>query len=116
MTDTDPTPVTKPFGTESRGTETGATESLATEPAEAAEAASVPRPRSRWGAVVWGLITVLVALETLMIVGDPSRRAGFVRWWADLGVGGVVVVLVLAAGAFILLQGVLALLRRPRSR
>jgi uncharacterized membrane protein YcjF (UPF0283 family) len=95
-------------------TEPLVTEAIANEPVEAAAAASVPRPRSRWGAVAWGLVVVLVALETLMIAGDPARRSGFVQWWAELGAGGVVLVIVLAVGGFILLQGVLALLRRPR--
>ena len=98
-----------------------ATEPLATEARAQAEThpvvdsaypADPPRPRMRFGALAWGLISVLVALETMMIAGSPNARAGFVAWWEQLGTGGVIVVIVLAIGAFILLQGILALLRR----
>jgi hypothetical protein len=69
------------------------------------------RPRPRWGTAVWGILVVFAALETLNIAGSPAVRADVVQWWVGLGTGGLIVVGVLALGALILLQGVLALLK-----
>jgi hypothetical protein len=91
-------------------TETQPTVAIETDDIETDVAATRPRPR--WGTAVWGILVVIAALETLNIAGSPDARADFVQWWVGLGVGGLVVVGVLAIGALILLQGVLALLRR----
>ncbi|CAN5347544.1 hypothetical protein BH11ACT2_BH11ACT2_02690 [soil metagenome] len=106
MSDTEPTSVTQ----SQPDAATTAVLDAATEPDVATR-----RPRPRWGALAWGVILVLASLQTVAIAGSPDARTAFVRWWSDLGAGGVIVVLVLAVGAFILLQGVLALLRRPRA-
>jgi TRAP-type C4-dicarboxylate transport system permease small subunit len=103
VSDTEPTPV------------------IDTEPVSETEPmtdAAPRRPRIRWGALAWGLILVVTALATLTVAGDATARADIVDWWTGLGVAGGIVVAVLAVGGFILLQGVLALLRRaqrPRS-
>ncbi len=75
---------------------------------------AVHRPRIRWSSLAWGLIAIIAAGWTLAIVGSPEARAGFVHWITGLGAGGWIVVGVLALGALILLQGVLALLRRTQ--
>jgi hypothetical protein len=92
-------------------TDTEPTTVLETETEQGTDVAP-PRPRPRWGTAVWGLLVVLAAFETLSIAGSPDARADFVQWWVGLGVGGLIVVGVLALGALILLQGVLALLKR----
>jgi hypothetical protein len=74
--------------------------------------AAAPTPRIRFGAVAWGIVVIALASAVLAIVGSPASRAGFVDWAGGLGAGGVTIVVLLVVGAFILLQGVLALLRR----
>ena len=79
---------------------------------------STPRPHVRWSTLVWGVIVIAAAAGTLSIVGSPAARDGFGGWVTGLGVGGWIVVGVVALGALILLQGVLALLKltqRPRA-
>lgn len=71
-----------------------------------------PRPRVRWGAIAWGFIAIAITGLVLSVVASPGSRDGFVDWVLGLGVGGAIVVGVVVLGAFILLQGVLALARR----
>jgi uncharacterized membrane protein YcjF (UPF0283 family) len=72
------------------------------------------RPRTRWGAALWGLLVVLAGTAVLTILSDRGRTAAFADWLGGLTVGAVVVILVLAAGGLVLLLALLALVRRAQ--
>ncbi len=74
------------------------------------------RPRTRWAAIVWGLIIAGIAATTLAIVGSPERRLAVSDWLATLTPGAFWVLLVLVVGVFILVLAVLALIRRAQLR
>ncbi len=74
------------------------------------------RPRTRWAAIVWGLIIAGIAATTLAIVGSPERRLALSDWLATLTPGAFWILLVLVVGVFILVLAVLALIRRAQLR
>jgi uncharacterized integral membrane protein len=72
------------------------------------------RPRTRWAAIVWGLIIAGIALTTLVIVGSPERRLALADWAATLTPGAFWILSVLVVGVFILVLALLALIRRAQ--
>ena len=75
------------------------------------------RPRTRWAAIVWGLIIAGIAGTTLAIVSSPERRLAVSDWAATLTPGAFWILSVLVVGLLILVLAVLALIRRAqRSR
>ncbi|NEN07863.1 hypothetical protein G3T36_18560 [Diaminobutyricibacter tongyongensis] len=74
------------------------------------------RPRTRWAAIVWGLIIAGIAATTLAIVGSPERRQAVSDWAATLTPGAFWILSVLVVGVFILVLAVLALIRRAQRR
>ena len=98
---------------------TDAPDEAAAEPA--AEAAAAPtkphdRPRTRWAAIVWGLIIAGIAGTTLAIVSSPERRLAVSDWVATLTPGAFWILSVLVAGVLILVLAVLALIRRAQRK
>jgi hypothetical protein len=81
-----------------------------------ASAARQGRPRTRWAAIVWGLIIAGIAATTLAIVGSPERRQAVSDWAATLTPGAFWILSVLVVGMFILVLAVLALIRRAQRR
>ena len=81
-----------------------------------AVAAHYGRPRTRWAAIVWGLIIAAIAATTLAIVGSPARRLALSDWASTLTPGAFWILSVLVVGVFILLLAVLALIRRAQRR
>lgn len=76
--------------------------------------APAPRPRIRWGAIVWGVITGSTALTTLLVIGSRERRVAFLDWLTGLTTGGIVLLVALVVGGVILLLGLLALARHAQ--
>ena len=74
------------------------------------------RPRTRWAAIVWGLIIAGIAATILAIVGSPERRQVVSDWAATLTPGAFWILSALVVGAFILVLAVLALIRRAQRR
>lgn len=72
-------------------------------------------PRIRWAGIAWGTIFCAIGLTTMLIAGSPARRDGFGDWIGQLGVGGIVLVGVLALGILILILGILAVIRRAQT-
>jgi TRAP-type C4-dicarboxylate transport system permease small subunit len=73
-------------------------------------------PRTRWAAIIWGLIIAGIAATTLAIIGSPERRLALSEWAATLTWGEVWVLSALVLGVFILVLAVLALIRRAQRR
>ncbi len=74
------------------------------------------RPRTRWAAIVWGLIIAGIAATTLAIVSSPERRLAVADWASGLTPGAFWILCVLAVGVFILLLALLTLIRHAQRR
>lgn len=97
--------------------ETAPTGILVPEAAGTGTAATAPtRARTRWGAIVWGLIVVAVGVTTLVVVGSPVRRLAVSDWMDGLTPGAFWILSVLVVGAIILVLALLALVRRAQRR
>lgn len=82
----------------------------------AATTTPTAEPRVRSGAIAWGLIVSATAILLLAIVCVPANAAAFGDWTASLTPPVVVIIGVLALGAFILLMALLSLIRRAQRR
>jgi hypothetical protein len=69
-------------------------------------------PRIRWAGIIWGLIVSAIAVAVLAITGSAFGRTAFLDWAASLTAATVWLLVVLVAGALLLIFGLLALLRR----
>lgn len=87
-----------------------------TETAQVAEPFVPVQPRIRFGAIVWGLLASGVAWLALSTVSSPSARSDFTEWLWGLNPGTITVIVILAVGGFILLQGALGLIRKAQRR
>lgn len=78
------------------------------------EQVATPRPRVRAGAIAWGLIVCAIAGTVLAISTSPVTRAAFTEWSGGLTGGAIGLGVLLAAGFFSLLIGLLAVIRRAQ--
>ncbi|QEO14057.1 hypothetical protein FLP10_06190 [Agromyces intestinalis] len=108
-----------PAASETPVTETSVTELIP--PAEAAArdvrlapaaSAPLPRPRVRWGAIIWGLVFAAVAAGVLWILLDPAMRDAVSAWWFALSPGSMLLAALVVLGAVLLIAGVAGLARR----
>lgn len=89
---------------------------------EAATAASVNHtesvtpPRTRWAAIVWGLLFAAVAATSLWLIADDDRRAGIADWALSLTPVTVSTLMILTIGVLVLVTGASALLRTVQRR
>ncbi len=81
-----------------------------------AAASDLPRPRTRWAAIIWGLVLAGVAAAALWVVLDPPRRAGITEWLLQLSPLAVVAYAILTGGALLLVVGIAGLARRMQLR
>jgi hypothetical protein len=77
-------------------------------------ATSVGGPRVRIGAIVWGLIVIVIGAGSLAVLGSAERRDAVVDWLVHLTPAQGWLIVVLVAGAILLLSGAAALVRRLR--
>jgi len=88
-----------------------------TSPATATEdpaEATLPRPRTRWAAIVWGLVFATIAVGGVWLTAAPPRLDAALAWIGDLDAGGAVAYGLLAVGALLLVGGLVGLLRRAQ--
>lgn len=76
----------------------------------------IRRPRIRFGTISWGLIVGLGGAALLWLLVTPGARSELVQWVLDLEPGIAILLAVVAAGAILLLLGVLALIRQRQVR
>lgn len=77
---------------------------------------TITPPRTRWAAVIWGLLLAAVAATALWLVVDDTRRAGISDWVLTLTPGTISGLLVLTTGVLLLAAGAAGLLRRVQRR
>lgn len=80
------------------------------------EAAQLPRPRIRTGAVIWGLMLVAIAAITLWTVTDPVRRAAAMDAVTALDGFGWTIVGVVTFGGILTLIALGAVIRQGQRR
>ncbi|KZE89221.1 hypothetical protein [Microbacterium sp. TNHR37B] len=72
------------------------------------------QPRTRWAAIVWGIVFGALALGGLALVSDGTRFADVVAWSADLQLATVIGYGLLVVGSLALILGAVGLLRRAQ--
>lgn len=86
-----------------------------TDPVEGVDAAaSLPRPRTRWAGIVWGLVFVALAAAGIWASSDPDRLDGLAPWLGTLDPGAAVAYGLLVIGVLLLVGGLVGLLRRAQ--
>ena len=81
---------------------------------ERTTAASGHRPRTRWAAIVWGLVFAALASGALYVVLSPQHRLELIEWVTSLEPTTLALYGALAIGVIVLLFGLVGLLRRAQ--
>lgn len=91
---------------------------VSVESAPGAEAALAPvtTPRTRWAAIVWGLLFAAVAAWGLWILGDDARSDQIAAWASTMTPNTLVALLLLALGVLALVTGAAGLFRHAQRR
>ena len=77
-------------------------------------AAPVIGPRTRWAAIVWGLVFAALASGALYVVLSPEHRLELIEWVTSLEPATLALYGALAIGVIVLLFGLVGLLRRAQ--
>lgn len=83
-------------------------------PAPIDAAASSHGPRTRWAAIVWGLVFAALASGALSVVLSPQHRLELIEWVTRLQPTTLALYGALAIGVIVLLFGLVGLLRRAQ--
>lgn len=102
---------TVPLDAGSSDTDTAA---LSPVDAASAEAAAGAGPRTRWAAIVWGLVLAFLAGSALSVLLSPQRRIELAEWITSLEPTTIALYGALAIGALVLLASLVGLLRRAQ--
>ncbi|RZU66617.1 hypothetical protein EV379_2980 [Microterricola gilva] len=71
-------------------------------------------PRTRWAAIVWGLVFAALASGALYVVLSPQHRIELIDWVTSLEPTTLALYGALAIGVIVLLFGLVGLLRRAQ--
>ena len=69
------------------------------------------RPRTRWAAIVWGLVFAALSLAGMTLTATPGAVSAAAEWVMDIEAGTLVGYGLLAVGALVLVVGLAGLLR-----
>ena len=81
-------------------------------PAAAAQAFVAARPRTRWAAIIWGLVLAAIAGFGVWTLLESERREGLVDWLSTLTAPAAIAYAVLAVGVLALVIGMVGVARR----
>ncbi|GAA2987349.1 hypothetical protein JOD63_002150 [Microbacterium terrae] len=84
----------------------------ATVPAAAAQASVATRPRTRWAAIIWGLVLAAIAGFGVWTLLESERREGLVDWLSTLSAPAAIAYVVLVVGVLTLVIGAVGVARR----
>lgn len=76
----------------------------------------ITAPRVRWAAVIWGTTFAAIAAAALWFLADPDRRAALADGVGTMTPATLLTVVLLTAGALLLVGGVAGLVRRTQHR
>jgi len=78
--------------------------------------APLGRPRTRWAAIIWGLVLGGIAAGTLRVLLDPELREGLTDWILGLSPLAIVSYTILVLGGLLLVAGLAGLAGRAQRR
>lgn len=84
--------------------------------ASAPHTEAVTPPRTRWAAIVWGVLFAAVAATSLWLIADDDRRSGVADWALTLTPVTIITLMILTIGVLVLVTGASALLRTVQRR
>jgi hypothetical protein len=73
-------------------------------------------PRTRWAAIVWGLLFAAIAATALWMIADDARRDGVADALVALTPITIVTILLLTVGVLLLVGGAAGLIRRAQRK
>lgn len=73
-------------------------------------------PRTRWAAVIWGLLFAAIAGAGIWLLTDAQRQAGIADWVMELTPSTLGGLAVLVAGVLVLATGAVGLIRHAQRR
>jgi hypothetical protein len=85
-----------------------------TEPEAAPIGDALPRPRTRWAAIVWGAVFMALAAAGIGLASAPERLDDVAVWLLQVEPGAAVAYGLLAVGGLVLVIGLAGLLRRAQ--
>ncbi|MBN6192187.1 hypothetical protein JQN58_35470 [Aneurinibacillus sp. BA2021] len=77
---------------------------------------TITAPRTRWAAIIWGVVLAAIAGAALWVLADDDRRAALADGVATLTPATILTVVLLSAGALLLVGGAAGLVRRVQRR
>jgi hypothetical protein len=77
---------------------------------------TLPRPRIRTGAAIWGLLLLALGAASLWVALSPERRDDFVQTMLTLDGFDITVIVVIALGGALTLVALAAVIRRVQTR
>lgn len=79
-------------------------------------AASVSRPRIRFGTIVWGLLVFAAGATLLTALRTPGQRDQVANWALSLTPSDSILIVTIVVGAIVLVLGLLAVIRSQQKR
>ncbi|MFJ2369385.1 hypothetical protein [Microbacterium sp. NPDC087665] len=73
-------------------------------------------PRTRWAAVIWGLLFAAIAGAGIWLLTDAQRQSGIADWVMELTPSTLGGLAVLVAGVLVLATGAVGLIRHAQRR
>jgi predicted phage tail protein len=77
---------------------------------------TITAPRTRWAAIIWGTVFAAIAAGALWMLADADRRDLLADGIGTLTPASILTVVLLSAGALLLVGGVAGLVRRAQRR
>lgn len=84
--------------------------------ASAAESPAPALPRTRWAAIIWGLVFATIAVSMIGLLVDDRRSDGVSDWIMSLTPASITAMALLTLGAVVLICGAIGLIRRVQHR
>jgi multisubunit Na+/H+ antiporter MnhC subunit len=85
-------------------------------PSETETAVSAPRPRIRFGTIVWGFLVFGAGTALLSILGAPGQRNQVANWALSLTPSDSILITTIVVGAAVLILGLLAVVRSQQKQ
>jgi hypothetical protein len=77
---------------------------------------STTPPRTRWAAIIWGLLFAAIATTALWMIADDDRRDAVADGLVALTPTTIVTILLLTVGVLLLVGGAAGLIRRAQRK
>lgn len=77
---------------------------------------TITAPRTRWAAIIWGVLFAGIAAGSLWLIADDDRRAGVTDWATTLTPATITTLAILGVGVLLMAAGATGLVRRAQHR